>query len=105
MYKIRWNLLLLALGNSILFGSEMIGSKSQGEWQRGNYVQVNVGCSQTWVCTPGTNVIHSPDTIVVTSGNAMTAGVCNVADGPVGSCNACAASLPSRPCEYWLEKK
>jgi hypothetical protein len=84
---------------------EMVGTPSPGKWRAGLFAPANAACMQAWTCTPGVPVLHGPDTVVVTTNSDKTWGVCNAAGGPTDSCNSCSASVPSQPCQYWLEKK
>lgn len=83
---------------------DMVGSKSPGTWVAGSFAQTNIKCLQAWVCDSGA-VLHSPDTLLVTTKNTNTWGTCNAAGGPADSCNTCSAVKPNEACEYWLEKK
>ena len=76
--------------------------KSNGKWVAGNFFQVNVACTQAWICV-APDVLHGPDTHVVTTSNSSTQGVCGAGDGPVDSCNLCLANPPTQACQYWLE--
>lgn len=103
-FKVAVSLALLAIV-SVTGAGVMVGTKSPGKWVAGNFAQVNLGCLMAYQCTAGVAVLHGPDTIVVTTPNESSFGVCNTAGGDIEGCNACSASPPSKPCEYWLEKK
>lgn len=83
---------------------DMVGSKSPGTWVAGSFAQANIKCLQAWICDSG-QVLHSPDTVVVTTPNSSSWGTCNAGNGPSDSCGVCSASPPSESCQYWLEKK
>lgn len=100
--------LFLALAVFIIFyalADEVEGSRSPGKWKDGSFSQVHTYCIQTWMCIPGEDVLHGPDTFVATSPNELVTGVCNAGDGAIDSCNLCSSSPPVSPCEYWLERK
>lgn len=106
MMRIRRYVLLCSLLSVTLASSagEVVGGKSPGTWTKGNFAQANVACMQAWICR-APDVLHSPDTVVVTTPASSASGICNAAGGPVDSCNVCASNPPSDPCQYWLERK
>jgi len=94
---------MLPLAQCALAG-DVVGERSAGTWSRGNFAQASFKCMQAWICS-APDVLHSPDTVVVTTASASVWGTCNAADGPTDSCNACSSNPPQTPCEFWLEKK
>ena len=95
----------LLLVSSFIIAGELVGDKSNGLWVAGNFFQVNVSCTQAWQCIPGVDVLHDPSTVLVTTPNTSTTGVCSAGDGPADTCNVCLANNPKDSCQYWLEKK
>lgn len=89
----------------LAISGDIVGSKDTGKWTQGSFAQVNVLCIQSWICTPGVDVLHGPDTRVVTSKNSATRGVCNADNGPPDTCNSCSAAEPTDLCQFWLEKQ
>lgn len=89
---------------SAAVAGNVVGMKSEGKWVKGSFAQANVGCLQAWVCT-APDVLHGPDTQVVTTDNEGAAGICNADGGDVTGCNTCASNPPKMACQYWLEKK
>lgn len=83
---------------------EMVGKKSAGTWVAGQAAQVNIKCLQAWICKVP-DVLHGPETKVVSTPNDKTWGTCNAAGGDIEGCNVCSATPPEQACEYWLEKK
>lgn len=99
---------LAAAGLVVMTGSmagDIVGTKSDGAWTPGLVAPANVGCLQAWLCIPGVDILHDDTTVVVTSPNDKSFGVCSAGDGPADSCNVCLASKPTARCQYWLEKK
>ena len=91
---------------SAAVGGAMVGSKSPGKWvQESNFAQVHTRCLAAFACVPATDVLHGADTVVKTTPSEPVWGVCNAAGGDIEGCNACSATVPSKACEYWLEKK
>jgi hypothetical protein len=95
--------LVLAVAGVAIAG-QIVGPKSQGKWVQGSYAQVNLWCVAAFQCTHPP-LLHGSDTVVVTTPNEPVKGICNAAGGDIEGCNACSASPPIKPCEYWLEKK
>jgi hypothetical protein len=79
--------------------------KKPGKWIKGSFAQYNLWCTQAWQCVPGQDVLHGPNSRVVTTAADSTQGVCNAAGGPSDSCNVCSASPPKAQCQYWLERR
>ena len=99
----EWSKLLLGI---LMFAASLALAKDSGIWVAiGPVAQLNVGCSQVWECRANQDIIHSGDTYVWHTPNKLTLGVCNAAGGPADSCNECAASPPSEPCEWELRKR
>lgn len=94
---------LIMLGLALLMNEMAFGDS--GVWVKGNWAQVHTYCTQTYVCSPSSSILHPPDTVVRTSSPVMKVGVCNTSGGPFDSCNACSSSQPSEPCNVWVEKK
>lgn len=92
------------IASSAAVAGEIVGTKSKGKWVAGTSAQVNIKCLQAWICKVP-SVMHGPTTKVVSTPNDKSWGVCNAAGGDIEGCNACSATPPSQPCEYWLEKK
>lgn len=97
--------LLSLVGFGVAVGGVMVGTKSPGKWEAGSFAQLNLGCLMAYQCKAGVAVLHGPDTVVVTTPSESSFGVCNTAGGDIEGCNVCSASPPTKPCEYWLEKK
>lgn len=105
MIRIRLALVTALALTSLCASAQVVGSKSPGKWVAGNFAQIHTACLQAFQCIPGVNVLHGPDTKVVTTPNEGVTGVCNAAGGAADGCNSCSANPPTKPCEYWLEKK
>jgi hypothetical protein len=93
----------LSLTSSLVF-SQNTPAKERGQWVKGNFAQVNIGCLQAYQCVPGIDLLHGNDTVVKTTPSEGVMGVCNAGGGAADGCNFCASSPPPKPCEYWLEK-
>lgn len=84
-------------------GERVPGSEVAGKWKAGNFVQVHTACVQAWLCV-APDIIHTPTTVVVTTPNTSSKGVCASTGDPSG-CGTCAAPPPAEQCKAWLEKK
>lgn len=77
-----------------------------GVWVKGELsAQLHTRCLAKWECQPKESVLHGADTVVMVTKPRTTFGICHAVDGPTDSCNMCAASPPTAPCEWRLEKK
>jgi hypothetical protein len=70
-----------------------------------SFMQVNVACSRRYVCAPATDILHDPNSRVVTTSPALVWGVCSASDGPADSCNVCLTNPPTSACEWHMEKR
>jgi hypothetical protein len=96
---------LLLLACVALPAGELVGSKLPGRWVAGEFAQIHTRCMLAYQCIPGRSILHGPETVVKTTASESSFGVCNAAGGPADGCNSCSASPPTKPCEYWLEKR
>jgi hypothetical protein len=103
----RINLVRIVLLVTLLLpGTTTSQVRNAGKWVKdGDFVQINVLCSQSWVCVPDESMYLPGDREIKVTPATSTRGSCSAAGGAADSCNACLASAPKRRCEWWLVKR
>lgn len=103
MKRFRWAIALFPI--ALVFASAALAQDRQlGRWSKdGRFVQLNIACSQLWVCGPSKDILT--DKRILSTSPRSTQGSCSAGDGPIGGCNACMASEPRDRCEWWLDSK
>lgn len=97
---VRTSLLLCVLLPGALW------AKEPGKWMKnGDFVQINIGCTQRYTCHPKTSVLHSADTYIAVTKPQVETGVCSAGGGAIDSCNVCLVSEPTEPCMWEVRKK
>lgn len=76
---------------------------SSGKWKRGDSVANVLGtCFTAWRCGPGSEIVRSSDSRLLTTKAKRTSGSCQVTDNPE-ECGRCLSHPPEERCEYCVE--
>jgi hypothetical protein len=76
---------------------------SRGKWVRGDSVANVLGtCFTTWTCQPGSEIMRSSDSRLLSTGSLRTKGACQMTDDPE-SCGRCVSYEPATGCEYCVQ--
>lgn len=103
MHKIARRVALVAAMAAMLGGAGQAGERIPGRWaKQGQFVQLNIGCSQAWVCVPRQDVMYSSDLRLSGPERQTTLGACSAGGGPIDGCNYCLAREPEEACELTL---
>lgn len=79
-------------------------SWSRGRWVRGASISNIVGlCSTTWTCRPGSDIMRSPDSQVLSTGSLRTRGACRAVINDPETCGTCVSYEPEARCEYCVQ--
>jgi hypothetical protein len=99
-------LALSALGIFAITSPIGLAVADEGVWYpEEQFAQVNVACFRAYLCRPGMDILHGPDTKLEVSDPERVWGVCSAGDGPIDSCNHCLTNMPAKKCEWKLVPK